>query len=357
MNESLVSDDISDVARSHLDVWQELHGRVVLITGATGFIGTLLVKLLLELSARHGVDVRVVALVRDSEKAVGRLGDLYDRSRISFVVQDIREPVSLPEEVDYVIHAASNANPVAYQSDPIGTMAINVTGTANLLNSLVDKRVRRFLYISSVEAYGSHGQTGPISEETVGTIDPRVIRNCYPLSKSAAENLTFSFSERTGVSATVARLAYVYGPGDDINDPKVVTSFLKAIREGESIKLRSNGSQKRSYCYIRDALQGILLVLLKGENDQIYNVSSMSNQTSIRRIADLVSEIFGAEHQIVEQIAPSESEARRFSLDQNNILDNQKLRDIGYIETVDLHTGLLRTGRYFGMRERNSDAG
>lgn len=353
MNRKIINRDIESLITDHLDIWKEFDQKTVFITGGTGFIGSFIVNFFMRLAENYRISTKLILLVQNSDNAKERLGDSYNKERITFIEKNIVEPFSIDSDVDYVIHAASKANPGAYMADPVGTVMININGTANVLNSLREKSVRNVVYLSTIEAYGQHNHTDKITEEVVGMIDPKNIRGCYPLSKSCAENLCFCYSEQYDTPVSVARLSYIYGAGDNINDPKVVTAFLNDIKNGRNIVLKSDGTQKRTYCYIKDAVFGILLTLLRGENKQIYNISSLESTITIKGIAELILELFGNDKQRIERIKPSTSEEKRFSIMQNNILDNSKIKQLGFQESVNMHSGLLATGKYFDLNPRS----
>jgi len=351
MDENIILDDINDLIKNHIDLWREFNRKRIFITGATGFIGSFLVKLFMKLSGQ-GINVKLVLLVFSRHEAEQKLGKYFDESRIKLIEQDITSPLEIDSDVDFVIHTASKANPTAYITDPVGTITTNVVGTNNVFKALLGKHVKKVLYLSSMEVYGKHGENGTISEDVIGVIDSKKIRSCYPLSKSCTENLCFSYSEQYGIPSTVVRLAYIYGAGDNINDPKVVTAFMNDILNGRNIILKSDGVQERTYCYIKDAVFGILVALLKGENKQVYNISSMSNTITIRGIAEIILKLFGNNEQKLEQVIPSEFDTKQFSLVQNNILDNNKIKALGYVESIDIMEGLMKTGLYFGLLVR-----
>lgn len=347
--ESMLRMEIHRLITENLVLFKLFEGTTVAITGATGFIGTYLVKLLLTAANEFRIDVNLLLIVRDEHLARLKYGSYFVADRVSFIEQDVIESIDLPDSIDYVIHCASKANPEAYMFDPVGTTATNVIGTYNLLQSLVGSDVTKVVYLSTVEVYGEHDETGEVSEEVVGKIDPTRIRNSYPLSKSCAENLSLSFNEQFKIPVCIARLAYIYGPGDNIDDPKIVTSFLKSIRDGKDIVLKSAGSQLRTYCYISDAVLGILSVLLKGSAGGVYNISSELDRITIRNIAETIVELFAEGTQRVRFEEPSDTEKNKFSPMQNNILSNIRARSLGFKESMNMVQGLWNTGIYFGM--------
>ena len=349
----ILKQDVNDLADAHSDLWRELDGCRILITGGTGFVGAFILHLIAALRRRHALHIDALALVRSRKRLRDVLGDDWEGSWLHVVEQDLRVPFSLKNEepVEYCIHAASNADPVAYQSDPLGTMMTNVVGTDQILQYLagLDTKPRRMVYLSSVEAYAGHSQEGTLKEEDTGNFDPSVVRNCYPISKLAAENLCAGARLQLGLPVTVARMAYLYGPGDRLDDPKIVTLFLRMLQEGRDIEMHSPGLQRRSYCYIKDAVYGIMLLLLRGQNST-YNIANSGEKVTIAGVARKLTQLFGRPGGLVRYEQPNQDELARFSPPEDNILDTAKIRALGFEAEVGLVQGLERTGRYFGMR-------
>lgn len=349
----ILKQDVNDLADAHLDLWRELDGCRMLMTGGTGFVGSFILHLIASLRCRHGLHIDVLALVRSRKRLQDVLGGDWEGSWLRVVERDLRAPLSLKNEgpIEYCIHAASNADPVAYRVDPLGTMMTNVVGTEQILQYLagLDTKPFRIVYLSSVEAYGGHNQEGILKEEDKGSFDPAVVRNCYPISKLAAENLCAGARLQLGLPVTVARMAYLYGPGDRLDDPKIVTLFLRMLKEGRDIEMHSTGLQRRSYCYIKDAVYGIMLLLLHGQNST-YNIANGGEEVTIAGVAQKLTQLFGRPGGLVRYEQPDQGELARFSPPEDNILDASKIRALGFEAEVGLTQGLERTGRYFGMR-------
>ena len=349
----ILKQDVNDLADAHSDLWRELDGCRILITGGTGFVGAFILHLIAALRRRHGLHIDALALVRSRKRLRDVLGDDWKGSWQQIVEQDLRAPLCLKNEgpVEYCIHAASNADPVAYQSDPLGTMMTNVVGTDQILQYLagLDTKPLRMVYLSSVEAYAGHSQEGTLKEEDTGNFDPSVVRNCYPISKLAAENLCAGAHLQLGLPVTVARMAYLYGPGDRLDDPKIVTLFLRMLQEGRDIEMHSPGLQRRSYCYIKDAVYGIMLLLLRGQNST-YNIANSGEKVTIAGVARKLTQLFGRPGGLVRYEQPNQDELARFSPPEDNILDTSRIRALGFEAEVGLAQGLERTGQYFGMR-------
>ena len=134
--------------------WERLFGKTVLISGANGFVPSYMLDVLLYLNETASADIHAIALVRNKEKAMRRLGHLAGRPDLNMVVQDVRDPYGGPDGIDFVIHAASQASPKYYSIDPVGTFAANIMGTWRMLKAARDSRSQGFLFFSSGEVYG-----------------------------------------------------------------------------------------------------------------------------------------------------------------------------------------------------------
>ena len=191
-------------------------------------------------------------LGRNEEKARARFADYADCPQFHFIKQDINEKVvgnpALPAKIDYVIHAASNTHPVAYASDPIGTITANVFGTQYLLDYAKEADCKRFVFLSSVEIYGENrGDTDKFTEDYLGYIDCNTMRAGYPESKRTGEALCQAYRKQMEMDVVIPRLSRVYGPTMLMSDTKALSQFiLKSVKQ-EDIVLKSEGTQEFSY--------------------------------------------------------------------------------------------------------------
>ena len=189
MENALYAQDIASAAKQDLP-WEELREKTIVISGATGLIGCCLIDTLAYRSLRDHLNCTIYALTRDPERAASRATPLW-ASCVRFVQCDInRQRPEIPEHADYVIHAASNTHPVAYATDPIGTILTNILGTQNMLELAADHGAERSLFLSSVEIYGENrGDCERYDETYCGYIDCNTLRAGYPESKRAGEAL------------------------------------------------------------------------------------------------------------------------------------------------------------------------
>ena len=313
----------------------------VLVTGATGLIGSFLVEALAQLNESAGAGIGIFAAGRSEAGIRSRFGALAEKPWFHYVPYDATQPVRFDFDADFVVHAATSAHPLAYATDPVGTMQANVFGTARLLEYLRARGGGRFLMLSSGETYGENpGLPEGFSETDHGWIDPMLPRACYPEGKRAAETLCASYAAQYGVDALVARLCHVYGPTFTSSNSRADAQFIRKALAGEDIVMKSTGSQVRSFCYVADAVNALLTLLAKGERGQAYNVANRASVASIRQYAETLADIAGV--QVVFDLPP-EVEKAGYTKVTRAVLNPAKLEALGWKPKFDLRAGLEAT--------------
>lgn len=336
-----VRGEIEKIAAAPLS-WEKLSGKTLLVTGATGFIGSFIIRALMLKNERDGLGVKVIALVRSEDKARSLYGEYEKKGMLTFLVQDVCEALPTGRRADFVIHCASNAAPREYSLYPVETMKTNFFGTMNLLDYAKAVQAESFLYVSTIEIYGTTHGLDTIPEDVYGEIDAMKIRSCYPLSKKGCETLCASYADEYGLDIKIGRLSYIFGPGMKPGDSKIVALFPKCIADGENIVMKSKGEQLRSYTYVTDAVTGLLTVLLEGKNGEAYNIASKLCITTIAGIAHTLVDAYPEKGLKVIFDLPTEQEAKGFSLIENAVLSSEKLESLGWQPKTDLVTGLKK---------------
>lgn len=305
----------------------------VLVTGGLGLIGSCLVDVLMILEAN------VFVIGRDEEKAKSRFCNYFNKENFKFIAHDVVNKLELDCNIDYIIHAASNAHPKAFINDPVGTMNSNYIGTYNLLEFGRTHGLKRFLYVSSGEVYGS-GDIDKFSEDYLGYVDLLNIRSSYPISKRASETLCVSYSKQFGVDTVIVRPCHVYGPTCTEKDTRVLTAFIRNAVNNEDIILKSSGKQVRTNCYVVDAVFALLHVLLLGNRGEAYNISDMGSNMSIRELANVISE----NACISVKVENKEEDGRLRA-----VLDDTKIKSLGWEPIYTLKDGIDRTIKILKM--------
>ena len=335
---SIVKQDILRIADTKLS-WEKLEGKTVLVTGATGFIGSFIIKSLLQRVKTYNADISIVAFVRNADRAKAKFSEYEELNRITYVEQDMCESIEADVKADFIIHCASNAAPDMYMKDPVGTMRINFIGTDNMLQFAKKCGAQKFLYVSTIEVYGKTS-CDEIGEDDFGYISSNNIRSCYPESKKCCENLTVCFGKQYGLDVSIGRLSYIYGAGMSKTDAKVCALFARKVAAGEDIVLKSEGKQLRSYTYVSDAITGLLTVLLDGADGEAYNIASSKSRITIVDMAKQYCELFPDKKSQVKFDLPTDTEKNAFSFIENAVLDSKKLESLGWCGQVSLQDGL-----------------
>lgn len=336
------SEDINNVCKLSLP-WDELRGKSIMLSGATGLIGSFFVDVISEKNITDGLNCTVYALVRNEEKAKARFSKFADDTHLVFIPYDVKYPLvtDTPEKIDYILHLASNTHPMLYATDPIGTITTNIIGLQNLLEFAAAHRCERFIFASSNEVYGENrGDAELFDEDYCGYINCNTLRAGYPESKRCGEALCQAYKSQKGLDVCVARLTRSYGPTMIMSDTKAVSQFIKKGVAGEDIVLKSEGTQYYSYTYTADAASGLLWILLAGESGEAYNIADISGDITLKDLASIIAEMNGKK--VVFEL-PDAVEAAGYSRATKARLDGSKIRALGWKPMYNIKTGIERT--------------
>lgn len=334
--------DVSMVANIDCK-WGEIRNKSILISGATGMIGSFLVDVLMEKNIKDKLNCTVYAIGRSEDKLKTRFSKYLGDSSLVFLQYDIQKLIFNDKvgKVDYVLHLASNTHPFLYSTDPIGTVLTNVIGVKNMLDFSVDHHARRFAFASSNEMYGENrGDVEFFTEDYCGYINCNTLRAGYPESKRCGETLCQAYRAQKGLDIVIPRLTRTFGPTMSMSDTKAASQFIKKGVNGEDIVLKSSGTQYFSYTYVADAVSGLLTVLLNGENGEAYNIADVTGDIMLKDFAAIVAEKSGTK---VVFEKPDVVEAAGYSQVTKARLDGSKLRALGWKPQFDISLGIERT--------------
>jgi len=288
----IVREDVADLVAGFPGVGRAFSGATVLIAGGAGFLLSYLVDFFAALNdGGEQTPVRIVVLDNFTSGAPARLAHLEQRADVAIHDVNIAQPLELEGAADYVIHGASIASPTLYRQYPIETIEANVWGTRNLLEYASERGARSFVYLSSSEIYGDPEATSiPTPESYPGHVSSTGPRACYDESKRLGETLCVAYHQQRGVPAKMVRPFNVYGPRLSLEDGRIVPDLLRDALAGGPLRLFSDGAPTRSFCYISDAIAGILAVLLSQHQGEPFNVGN-DEEISIRQLAEMMSEL------------------------------------------------------------------
>lgn len=339
---SLYKEDVKRVAELPLP-WEKIQDVSILISGATGLIGSFLIDVLMWRNTYKKANCRIFALGRSEEKAKRRFAYCRDSSLIHFLSHDINEPLQLQtnETIEYVLHLASNTHPVAYATDPIGTITTNIIGLKNMLDFSVQHHAKRFAFASSNEIYGENrGDQELFDEHYCGYIDCNTLRAGYPESKRCGEALCQAYMKQKGLDVVIPRLTRSYGPTMLDSDTKAISQFIKKAVNGEDIVLKSAGNQYYSYTYVADAVSGLLTVLLLGKMGEAYNIADQRSDITLKDLAATLAKIAGTK--VIFEI-PDATEKAGYSKATKARLDGSQLHMLGWSPFYNIKTGIQAT--------------
>lgn len=312
--------------------------QVVLVAGGAGFIGSNLVKSLLE----DGYQVVCVDnLITGNKK---NLDEVASDKNFEFIEKDITKPIKLSKKVDFILHLASPASPnhhskKSYHSLAMETMFANTTGTLELLK-LARKDNAKFLFASTSEIYGDPLEH-PQKEEYRGNVSTTGPRSVYDESKRFGETLTAYFW-RNNVDARIARIFNTYGPNMQTDDKRMIINFINQALEGEPITVFGDGSQTRCLCYVDDMVDALKrFVFYPKTKGEVINLGSPGERT-VLEYAQIVKKITGSKSEIIfsEELPQDDPQKRRPDI-------SKAKKVIDWEPRVSLEEGLKKTIEYF----------
>lgn len=342
MNKKILQEDLEVIVSANL-TWEEFRNSTVLISGANGFLPAYMVETLLYLNTTRNLNLKIIGLVRNKEKALARFYHYKERTDLTFIVQDVCESINYDDKIDYIVHAASQASPKFYGTDPVGTLSANTLGTHNLLKLAHKHDLKSFLYFSSSEVYGQVDNSQvPTKENQYGYLDPTNLRSCYAESKRIGETICISWFHQYSVPTRIVRPFHTYGPGMSLDDGRVYADFIANIVHNKDIVMNSDGTAIRAFCYLADAVRGFFTVLIKGENGQAYNIGNPQCEVSIFDLATQLVNFFPEKGLTVVKKEILNQEYIKSTISRNSP-DISKIKELGWQPSTSIEIGFRRT--------------
>lgn len=317
----ILREDINNFVFS-FELSEFLNGSKILVTGATGLIGSTLVRCLLALNK----GIQITCPIRNLKKAKAIYGD--DVQSIRFIECDLVAYLnSLTEKDDfkYIVHCASPTVGRYMTEHPVETYMLAIDSTRAILE-YARKKQTDIVYVSSLEYYGQNFDDTLITEDMQGYVNNTDPRSSYPLGKRAAEYLCVAYAKQFDVNAKVARLTQTFGAGVSVDDNRVFAQFARSVIEGTNIVMHTKGESAKPYCYTTDCVSAILYILIRGEKGEAYNVANEETYISIKNMAVFLCARFNPQLKVGVEEHPEMGYAPVTKLN----LSTEKLKSLGW---------------------------
>ena len=348
----VILEDIETVLNDCSFIRDKLNKKAILITGATGMLPSYMVYTLdyiTDIDPDFTVTVYIGA--RNIEKAKKRFGAFLNKSFVHIFDTDLNRSFEFIEHVDFIVHGASLASSDMYLKYPVEVILPNILGTYNLLELAKRENCEGFLFFSSGAIYGKVMDRDTITENDAGYLLSTDVRSCYGESKRLGETLCACYAYEYGLQTTIVRPQHTYGPTMDLNDSRVFAEFVKNILNNQNIEMKSDGSAKRTFCYLSDATSAFWRILLLGKSGEAYNLCNNNCYTSIKNLANIMTTIYPEKK--LKVIKKQRTVNDSYTEDKNAntvIFDDKKLKKLGWNPTTTIKQGFYRTCESFMTR-------
>lgn len=337
----IFQEDMDTITEASYIPWAKLRNKTILVTGATGLIGFNLISALAYAHLYKNIPLKILALVRNHEKAENRFQEILEvGAPLKFVVGDLDHIPEIDAHVDYIVHGGSPTASKFFAEHPVETITENLNGALHLLELARENKSESFLFLSSMEVYGGIHQHEKVDEHHASFIDTMVPRSSYPEVKRMVESLCACYAAEYHVPAKVIRLTQTFGAGVRKEDNRVFAQFARSAMNHENIVMFTRGGTEHMYLYTADAVTAILTVLLLGKDGEAYNAANEQAYCSIKEMAETVADLpiirerFNGPVSVV--IDESKNNSKLYPPELYMDLDVTKIKQLGWNAKYDL---------------------
>lgn len=317
----------SNILKIITPVFENMKNKNIFITGSSGLVCSALIDSLMFLNENCNYQTHIWAIFVSEDDYIQRFPSYLNNPYFHPLVHDIFNPFDAELVPDFMIHAASFTHPRLYAEMPVETMKLNLLGTINALEFAKKNLNCKSLFLSTMEIYGENEAKDIYAEDDYGYINIMTQRACYPVSKRAAETMCCCYAKEYNMNVMTARLGYIYGPTVQLSSSKADVQFLNNALNNEDIVMKSNGEQKRSYCYVLDVVSALVTILCKGVSAETYNIANDMGNVCLKDVAEIYAKLSGVN---LKFELPSENEQKGFSIVKNSTLSSKKIEALGW---------------------------
>lgn len=348
--DSILLEDIKYIAANEKELLSNLKNSVVLITGATGLLGSQIIKTLLYADYKLALNIQIIGICRSMEKAGAVFGEASKGSNFTIIQGDIRNSFDIEQRIDYMIHCASITKSKEFVTCPAETIWTSLAGTRNMLELAKRKECRGFVFLSSLEVYGQVSKEMEVTETDLGYIDFLDVRSSYSEGKRMAECICSAYCKEYAVPVKLVRLCQTFGAGVNYNDTRVFAEFARNVIERKNIVLHTQGNTCRNYLYTRDAVVAILRILIFGEVGEAYNVANEEAVLTIKEMAQLIVKLFPEAGIDIEYDIGEDVSKWGYNNEMVIKLNTDKIKKLGWNAKIHIKEMLVRM--IWSMEER-----
>lgn len=323
-----------DIICRGISNWNMYRNCTIMVTGATGRLGRYILETLVDVDLKYNLNLRVVGMARNHEKAVNVFGELLEFPNVSFLYQDVNIPIVYDGNMDYIFHTAGPAAPMDFNTSAVNVLWSHVNGTHNVLEFAVGHATKKVFYVSTVEVFGSWSSDETIKETDMGPLQNLNVRACYPEAKRVCETMLASYKATYGLDFCGVRLCHTLGPGILLDDGRAFAEFINNTLKGNDIVLHSDGSAMRTYTYTPDAINAVFMIMERGESGFMYNVAANENLISIRDLANLIASF--SPKKTTKVVFSEEVSKLPYLPFKLAIMNTTKIRDLGWEPQADI---------------------
>ncbi len=342
----ILNEDIENIINSF--DFRRLQNKNIMITGATGLIGSIFVRTIKKINEKDNLNIKLVLIVRNMKNAIDLFGNNIN---IEYIESSVEDFIPKALNIDYIIHGASPTKSRFFIEKPVETLNTTILGTRNILEQAIKSNVKSFIYLSSMEMYGFL-DSNDVQENDLGYINNLDTRSTYSEGKRIGELYSYSYFKEYNVPIKIARISQTFGAGISKNENRVYKVFADSILNQEDIVLKSNGTTLINFSYTTDTILGILYILLKGQDGEAYNIVSDKTNMTILDSAKWLAEEYSKGKVKVAIDIPNENMG--FAPNNKMLLNNKKLKSLGWRPQYNIKDGYIRLLEYL-KEERNNE--